>query len=169
MTSTPLSRIDTTLLYPPFFERIAAMLSSLGLGGVSYFAVAGFRTYAEQGTLYAQGRAVPGTIVTKARAGESPHNFGIAVDFTRDRYIDRAGLQPDFEPEAYFELGQAAHAQGLVWGGLWQWPDRPHVQWPGYVTATELAPVREAYEAHGLQAAFGYLDLHSPVTPTKEA
>lgn len=39
------------------------------------------RTYAEQGTLFAQGRTTPGPIVTNARAGQSAHNFGFALDF----------------------------------------------------------------------------------------
>lgn len=40
----------------------------------------GFRTYAEQDALYAQGRTAPGKIVTKAKGGISNHNFGLAFD-----------------------------------------------------------------------------------------
>jgi peptidoglycan LD-endopeptidase CwlK len=40
-----------------------------------------YRSMAEQSALYAQGRTRPGPIVTRAQAGESAHNFGLALDF----------------------------------------------------------------------------------------
>ena len=40
----------------------------------------GFRSVADQNTLYAQGRTQPGNIVTNARGGRSLHNYGLAVD-----------------------------------------------------------------------------------------
>ena len=39
------------------------------------------RTNAEQDALYAQGRTKPGPVVTYAKAGESYHNYGLAIDF----------------------------------------------------------------------------------------
>ena len=39
-----------------------------------------YRTYAQQDALYAKGRTAPGSIVTKARGGQSNHNFALAVD-----------------------------------------------------------------------------------------
>ncbi len=158
MTSTPLSRIDTERLYPPFLAKARAMMADLEAAGAVYFAVSGFRSYPEQEVLYNQGRKAPGAIVTQAHAGESPHNFGLAIDFTRDGYLDRAGLQPDFRPESYAELGLAASRHGLVWGGTWRWPDRPHVQLPGYVTSAQLEPLRQQYEKGGLAAVWQYID-----------
>ena len=38
------------------------------------------RTDEEQDAFYAQGRTTPGIIVTNAQAGESYHNYGLAVD-----------------------------------------------------------------------------------------
>ena len=158
--STPLSRIDLEKLYPPFLEKVRVMLAALESSGASYFAVSGFRSYPEQEVLYNHGRKTPGAIVTQAHAGESPHNFGLAVDFTRDGYLDRAGLQPDFRPERYSELGLAAATHGLEWGGKWRWPDRPHIQWPGFVTSWQLEPLRQAYEKAGLAAVWTYLDTY---------
>ena len=40
----------------------------------------GLRSFAEQAELYAQGRTKPGRKVTNARAGQSIHNYGFAVD-----------------------------------------------------------------------------------------
>lgn len=38
------------------------------------------RTCQEQARLYAQGRTTPGDIVTDAKPGQTPHEFGLAVD-----------------------------------------------------------------------------------------
>src|SRR6202021_3611073 len=48
---------------------------------VQVILIAGMRTFAESDALYAQGRTEPGPIVTNAPAGESFHNYGLAVDF----------------------------------------------------------------------------------------
>jgi len=153
-----LSRIDLEALYPPFFERLVAVIGDCQSKGAAYFAVSGMRTYSEQTALYEQGRSRPGQRVTSAKAGESAHNFGLAVDFCRDGVVSRAGLQPDWRPESYATLGVACAAHGLEWGGKWSAPDFPHVQWPGFVTATQLATLRAKYEAGGLSAVWESLD-----------
>lgn len=43
--------------------------------------VQGFRSFPEQQALYNQGRTTPGPRVTAAKAGQSYHNYGLAVDF----------------------------------------------------------------------------------------
>lgn len=40
----------------------------------------GYRSFQEQQHLYNQGRSEPGTIVTNAQAGQSYHNYGLAID-----------------------------------------------------------------------------------------
>jgi peptidoglycan L-alanyl-D-glutamate endopeptidase CwlK len=131
--------------------------------GAMFFVISGFRTYAEQMALWTQGRTAPGKIVTNATGGQSAHQFGIAADLCRDGVVDRAGLQPDHRPESYEILREFAPKHGLVWGGGWKFADRPHVQMPNYVTAEDLAPLRERYENAGLLAVFQYLD--SPEVP----
>jgi peptidoglycan L-alanyl-D-glutamate endopeptidase CwlK len=49
--------------------------------GIGARIISGTRTYAMQNALYARGRSGnPGPIVTRARGGQSNHNFGIAWD-----------------------------------------------------------------------------------------
>lgn len=48
--------------------------------GIAIVIVQANRTLAEQAKLYAQGRTVPGNIVTNAKPGSSFHNFGNAID-----------------------------------------------------------------------------------------
>ena len=87
------------------------------------------RTMAEQDALYQQGRSKPGKVVTKARAGQSPHNYGLAFDIA---FVDpgRDGVTWD-EPRdgAWEEVGKCGESLGLVWGGRWKaFPDRPHFE-----------------------------------------
>lgn len=158
MSALLLSRVDTALAYPPFFERLEALLDDAMEQRRAYWCVDLFRTYERSDALYAQGRTTPGPIVTNARGGQSAHNFGIAADLVLDGYLDRAGLQPDYRPASYELIGLLAPKHGLVWGGSWRFRDLPHVQIPGFVTAAELDPLRQAFAGGGLRAAWAYLD-----------
>lgn len=83
----------------------------------------GYRTIDEQNELYAQGRTNPGNIVTKAKGGQSFHNFGLAVDLAVvvsgkiDWNYDMALLKP------------IALKYGIKWGGDWKSiKDKPHFE-----------------------------------------
>ena len=68
----------------------------------------GRRTMEEQTALFAIGRSAPGKVVTKARAGESFHNYGLAFDWVPlkmspknpDLYV------ADWDDETAFRLGE---------------------------------------------------------------
>jgi peptidoglycan L-alanyl-D-glutamate endopeptidase CwlK len=108
--------------------------------GLTFKIISGTRTYEEQNGLFALGRTKPGPIVTRARGGQSNHNFGVAWDigiFENGAYIP--------ESELYKEVGAIGKANGLDWGGDWQsFPDEPHYQ---VIPETELVEVRSAFEA----------------------
>lgn len=151
-------RIDATRLFPEFRRRLQSMLDDAQQNhAANYWVVSGFRTYAEQDELFAQGRTAPGKQVTRANGGQSAHNFGIAADLCLDGVVERKGLQPDWRPESYELLRELAPRHRLVWGGAWQTPDMPHVQMPDFVTLAQLKPLREIYEAQGLVAVFDFL------------
>ncbi len=158
MNSDLLKRIDTTKLYPPFLASLTALLVDAFQLGVSFWCVSGYRSFEEQTVLYNQGRTTSGQIVTAADAGQSSHNYGLAADVCRDEFIDRAGLQPDYMPDHYEALRTLAPKYNLVWGGTWAKKDRPHLQWPGYVTAKELEPLKTQYELGGLVSVFTFID-----------
>ena len=67
-------------LEPGFKEQIGELCTKLGTMGIVCAVTSGRRTIAEQDKLYAQGRTAQGPIVTKAKGGESPHNFGLGAD-----------------------------------------------------------------------------------------
>lgn len=149
-------RVDTSLLYKPFLWQVSQLLDEAWGLGLSFWPISGFRDYVEQSALYAQGRTAPGVRVTDAQPGESPHNFGLAVDVCLDADALRAGLQPNYQAEKYEPLRALALKHGLVWGG--RWGDGPHLQLFGYVTAEQLRPLRDVYEANGLLAVWDFID-----------
>ena len=85
------------------------------------------------------GRAAP--------AGLSAHQYGLAVDLVADVHEDEPGLQPDWRGPEYDVLGEEVKRVGLAWGG--SFGDSPHVQWPGYVNAAQLLPLRSHVKVHG--------------------
>jgi hypothetical protein len=152
-------RVNLDLIFPPFLEKSLAVLADCRAQGRDYFLIAdvlgndggGFRSWDVQDRLFEQGRTrthdAAGNIlriVTDARGGYSAHNFGIAFDVCADKDMTRPGLQPEWGDDAYDLLGRVVEAHGLVWGGKFTRKDRPHFQWPGYVTGRELEFLRRA-------------------------
>jgi peptidoglycan L-alanyl-D-glutamate endopeptidase CwlK len=71
------------------------------------------RTIEEQDALYEQGRSLPGKIVTKAKGGQSYHNFKLAYDIAI-----RVNGQIDWNNmELYKQAGELGVSLGLEWGG----------------------------------------------------
>jgi len=106
---------------------------------------AGLRTDKEQDALYAQGRTTPGPKVTNAKAGQSYHNYGLAIDLVEldgekneiaDWKFDMATLKP------------IADRHGIVWGGTFRSiKDKPHFQIDLGYTVSQLRDT--AKDAHG--------------------
>jgi len=68
----------------------------------------GRRTMEEQTALFAIGRSAPGKIVTKARAGESYHNYGLAFDWVplKPAPKDPDLYVADWDDKTAFRLGE---------------------------------------------------------------
>jgi len=138
-------------LTPRMQERITAFEAALAAAGLGHFRRScTYRSQAEQNVLWLQGRkslrdvnaarqALGLPAITEAQNVRvtwrtvSVHTSREAVDY----YILRDGRAdwdlkvdvnqndiPDWE-----EFGRIAWACGLEWGGTWDRPDRPHVQW----------------------------------------
>jgi peptidoglycan L-alanyl-D-glutamate endopeptidase CwlK len=112
--------------------------------------ISGTRTYAEQDALYAIGRTTQMNRkpVTKARGGQSNHNFGIAWDvgiFGADGAYFTG--KNEAEEDAYRELASKTKAavQGIEWGGDGKsFPDMPHYQ---LATGKSVSGIRRLFEA----------------------
>ena len=112
--------------------------------------ISGSRTYAEQDALYAIGRTTQlnKAPVTKARGGQSNHNFGIAWDvgiFEADGRYMTGALKKDVK--AYADLAKLTKPKvpKLEWGGDWTgFVDAPHYQ---LATGKSASQVRALFEA----------------------
>lgn len=90
------------------------------------------RTFAEQNELFAQGRTKPGAIVTRAKGGQSWHNYGLAVDIVL--LVGGKGswdIKTDFDKDGrsdWMEVVDIFKRYGWEWGGDWKFFDAPHFQ-----------------------------------------
>lgn len=90
------------------------------------FITDGYRSFDEQNSLYAQGRTKSGKIVTNARAGQSAHNFGLAVDLA----FQKNGVL-SYDPNLYTPVYKIARSLGFELGADWvSFSDKPHFNYP---------------------------------------
>ncbi|RJS14608.1 M15 family peptidase [Corallococcus sp. H22C18031201] len=153
MTRANFARVDLDLVYLPFVAVALEVIARCATRGADYVATYGFRTLEEQGEL--RRRYLAGTGGKASAPGLSAHNYGLAFDFVRDGDT-RPGVQPDWRLPAYRVLGEEVSAAGLVWGG--RFGDAPHVQWPGYVSALQLTPLRTLVARSSVAAVWAQLD-----------
>jgi len=106
--------------------------------------ISGTRTYAEQDTLFAQGRnGNPGPIVTHSRGGESNHNFGIAWDIG---LFESNGSYNTNDPDYIALAGKILpQIDTIEWGGSWiSFKDYPHYQLKA--VSENVATIRGLFE-----------------------
>ena len=77
--SRTLKNIDT--LEVRFQRQVRGWLNEMVASKITPLIYCGRRTMEEQAGLYAKGRTKPGKIVTKAKPGQSYHNYGLAFDW----------------------------------------------------------------------------------------
>lgn len=112
--------------------------------GINVQITSGLRTYAEQTKLYNQGRTTPGNIVTNAKAGQSIHNFGLALDYVLisedgdKAFWDINRNMNGNQVRDWFEVAAIGKQLGFAWGGDWRsFKDYPHLDMQkGYSLAT---------------------------------
>lgn len=143
-----LRRIDT--IHPELREELHTIYKEIRERGVGVRFTDVLRTFEQQEALFAKGRSAPGSIVTHARAGQSYHNYGLAVDIVLllpdgqvswDRTLD-------FDNDGtrdWDEIVFVFKHYGWQWGGDWtSFKDYPHFEKSFGLTTAEL---RRRYEA----------------------
>lgn len=150
-TLHPKVRQEGQLIY----NEICAALSGKAMCRFAYT----MRTFDEQAALYAQGRTklfdAAGKklgVVTKANAGQSWHNYGLAIDIVLLKDTDGNGTfeTASWEDTVDFDKDGKADWQEIVaifkkygwdWGGAWTgFKDKPHFEKRfGMTTAQAIA------------------------------
>ena len=114
--------------------------------GIKLRVTAALRTWAEQSTLYKQGRTTAGKIVTSAKAGQSYHNYGLAIDVVEIKNGKALWNNPNWK-----KIGQLGESIGFTWGGRWTRGknDKPHFQMTFGKHHSQLAQLYKAGKRSG--------------------
>lgn len=120
-------------LDPRVAAQCRAHMAACAQAGIPIKLTFTFRSFETQDALYAQGRTKPGKIVTKAKGGQSLHNYKLAYDGVPIALLalPNWGDTPEHQKETdriWALYGKLAEQQGLEWGGRWKFKDRPHCQ-----------------------------------------
>jgi peptidoglycan L-alanyl-D-glutamate endopeptidase CwlK len=135
-TAHPILRDELLKMY----EEINAALTGKAKCRFAYV----LRTFAEQDALF-----VKRPRVTKAKAGQSFHNYGLAVDIVL--LIDNGktaswNTVADFDNDGksdWMEIVAIFQKYGWKWGGEWNFKDDPHFEKTFGYTWQELLALRQ--------------------------
>jgi peptidoglycan LD-endopeptidase CwlK len=131
-------------LHPELIRYTDILVQMAGKQGINVVITDDFRSFHEQDKLYAKGRSGEGNIVTHAKAGESFHNFGLAVDFALINSEDQVIWDLDYDGNGnsrsdWLEVVEIAKGLGFEWGGDWKhFKDYPHLQMDFGLSITDL-------------------------------
>jgi hypothetical protein len=126
-------------LYLPHYDALCAELPA------HWQPYCGYRSPEEQAKLSPKS--------TRAKAWESPHNWGMASDWT----VCEDGIfrWPDPSDKIWDEYEQALEKVGLAWGGDWHgFADCPHNQLALRVSYKKIGQI---YLAEGLEKAYSLI------------
>ena len=137
--------------HPELQRRIKALDAMLP--SLSIQVTQGLRTWADQDSLYAEGRTAGGEIITNAPGGYSAHNFGYAVDLVPE---DIMPGQPDWTitNPGWVKMLAAGPSCGLAEGAKWRtFPDNPHF-YLEELPANPTDEMRVQFQSGGLQSVW---------------
>jgi len=158
MNPSTIARLEQ--VHPTLKAKAYQLIEQLAQQGIHVEVSQGLRTWAEQEALYAQGRTIPGRIVTRARPEQSWHTFGCAFDiavFDPGGGIDWSGTSAAWDTTV-----RAGIALGLVSGSEFRtFPDLPHFQYTGRFPVTPNEEVLSLYQSGGLQAVWDEVTGHT--------
>jgi len=119
-------KIGKYQLYPLVERTRIAFIEACRLQGEEIRVTEGYRSIERQNELYAQGRTVKGKIVTKAKGGQSFHNYGVAFDVV---FIVNGKTTYNVPASKWTKIGKIGQALGLESGHFWKgFKDSPHMQ-----------------------------------------
>jgi len=122
-------------LAPPVKQRAEAFIAAAKAKGIDLLVTSTCRDSESQDALYAQGRTTPGNIVTRAKAGQSWHNWRCALDV-----VPLVNGKAIWDDQAIWQqVGEIGKACGLEWAGDWKtFKEYPHFQYTGGLTLAQL-------------------------------
>lgn len=144
-------------LHPELIYYTDLLIQMAAKEGIKVVITDDYRSFHEQDKLYAKGRSGEGNIVTHAKAGESFHNFGLAVDFALGTPEEKVIWDLDYDGNGnsrsdWMEVVDIAKGLGFEWGGDWKhFKDYPHLQMDFGLSINDLQKGKRPAE-HSLTA-----------------
>lgn len=122
-------------LHPKVKVLAERFIASCAKQNIDVLITSTYRDGESQNALYAQGRTAPGKIVTKAKAGQSFHNWKCAFDF-----VPIVNGKAQWNDTALFtKCGEIAEAVGLEWAGRWKtFKELAHCQYTNGLTLQDF-------------------------------
>jgi len=109
--------------------------------GIDLLVTCTYRSPKDQDALYARGRTAPasGPVVTNARAGDSLHQYRVALDVVPLRDGKPVWGTSGKDGELWQRIGELGEESGLEWAGRWtRFREFPHFQYTGGLTLAEF-------------------------------
>jgi peptidoglycan LD-endopeptidase CwlK len=123
-------------LHPKVKDLAVQLIAKCKSAGIDLLVTSTYRDNEQQTVLYQKGRSTPGAIVTNAKAGESYHNYKLALDFVPLE----DGKCAWNDSSAFQRVGVIAEGLGMEWAGRWTGAMRElaHVQYTGGLKISDL-------------------------------
>jgi|SRR5580765_4689689 len=123
-------------LRPEVRPLVDKFLDAVAAAGIDLLVTCTYRSLDDQAALYAQGRSVPGKIVTRAMPGQSAHNYGMAIDV-----VPIVNGKPEWSTldPVWITIGDMGEQAGLTWlgnptSGFMEYPHFELPHWKQVVT-----------------------------------
>lgn len=133
--SAMISSRKLTELHPKVMQMCSEFIKDCNEQGIDILITSTYRDHESQDALYAQGRTKSGQIVTKAKGGQSFHNYRVAFDF-----CPLVNGKPAWSDTKLFtQCGKIAETHGLEWAGRWKrFIELAHCQYTGGLTLKDF-------------------------------
>lgn len=126
-------------LHPTVRAKVQQFIQKCDEAGIDLLVTSTYRDNESQAELYAQGRTKPGKIVTKAKPGQSWHNWKVAVDVVPLRNGKPVWGTTGADGELWEKVGEIGESVGLEWAGRWKtFKEFAHFQYTGGLTLADF-------------------------------
>ena len=142
---------DLTVLHPALQAKWAELVELCAAHGYIIKNTSTYRNANEQAECVAKG-------TSSLYYPDSMHNWGVAVDFCRN---DGTGAYND--GDGFFtKVGRLAESIGLIWGGSFSKPDKPHLQLADWGKTADLLKQKYGNDPTAFRLTWNNTDTSLP-------
>ena len=126
-------------LHPKVKPLMEEFIQKCTDNGIDLLVTSTYRDFESQDALYAQGRTTPGNKVTNAKAGQSFHNYRVAMDIVPLRNGKPVWSTSGADWTLWEAIANIGKSCGLEWAGDWKtFKEYAHFQHTGGLTLKDF-------------------------------